>query len=79
LAVVALYLFVNQIEAHVVNPLIVNKIVGIPPLLVIIALVAGAELAGFIGVIIAIPVAAALRELLVDYDKGKRAAAQLVS
>ena len=56
----------------------VNKVVGIPPLLVILALIVGGELAGFLGVLLAIPVAAALREFLNDYDKGKRAAKSLV-
>lgn len=75
----ALYLFINQFEASVISPLVVNKIVGIPPMLVIIALVVGGQLAGFLGLVLAIPVAAVLRELLADYDKGKRAARQLVS
>lgn len=79
LAVAALYIAINQLESHVINPLVVNKVVGIPPLLVILALIIGGELAGFLGLVIAIPVAAALRELLFDYDKGKRAAQQLVS
>jgi predicted PurR-regulated permease PerM len=57
----------------------VNKVVGIPPLLVILALIVGGEIAGFLGVQLAITVAAALREFLNDYDKGKRAAQQIVS
>jgi predicted PurR-regulated permease PerM len=74
-----LYFCINQFESHVVNPLVVNTVVGVPPLLVILSVVVGAQLAGFLGVLIAIPVAAVLRELLFDYDKGKRAAQQLVS
>jgi len=79
LIVAGLYLIINQFEAHIIHPLVVNKVVGIPPLLVILALIIGGELAGFLGVLLAIPVAAALRELVNDYDKGKRAAHQIVS
>jgi predicted PurR-regulated permease PerM len=76
LIVAGLYLIINQFEAHLIHPLVVNKVVGIPPLLVILALIVGGELAGFLGVVLAIPVAAALREFLSDLDRGKRARAQ---
>lgn len=70
-----LYFIVNQFEAHLIYPLVVNKVVGIPPLLVILALIAGGALAGFLGVLLAIPLAAAAREFLDDVDRGKRARA----
>lgn len=70
--VAGLYLIINQFEAHLIHPLVVNKVVGIPPLLVILALIVGGDLAGFLGVVLAIPVAAALRELLSDVSKKKK-------
>lgn len=76
LFVAGLFFIVNQFEAHLIYPLVVNKVVGIPPLLVILALIAGGALAGFLGVLLAIPVAAALREFVGDLDRGKRARAQ---
>jgi predicted PurR-regulated permease PerM len=75
--VAGLYIIINQFESHLIHPVVVNKVVGIPPLLVILALIAGFELAGFLGVLIAIPVAAALREFLNDYDRGKREAVEI--
>lgn len=78
LIIAAFYAVINQFEAHIVHPLVVNKVVGIPPLLVILALIIGGELAGFLGILLAIPFAAALREFINDYDKGKRSAAKLV-
>jgi predicted PurR-regulated permease PerM len=72
LIVAGLYLIINQFEAHLIHPLVVNKVVGIPPLLVILALIVGGDLAGFLGVLLAIPVAAALREFLSDMARGKR-------
>jgi predicted PurR-regulated permease PerM len=74
--VAGLYLIINQFEAHLIHPLVVNKVVGIPPLLVILALIVGGDLAGFLGVVLAIPVAAALRELLSDVSKKKKERAQ---
>lgn len=65
------YLVINQLQAHLIYPLVVKKVIGVPPLLVIIALIAGAELAGFLGVILAIPVAAVVREFLSDFEKSK--------
>ena len=76
LIVGGLYLIINQFEAHLIHPLVVNKVVGIPPLLVILALIVGGELAGFLGVVLAIPMAAALREFLSDMARGKRLKAQ---
>lgn len=72
LIVAGLYLIINQFEAHLIHPLVVNKVVGIPPLLVVLALIVGGELAGFLGVVLAIPVAAALREFLSDVSRKKR-------
>lgn len=77
--IAAFYLVINQFEAHIVHPLVVNKVVGIPPLLVILALIIGGELAGFLGVLLAIPLAAAVREFISDLDKDKRSAHQVVS
>ncbi|KKW44145.1 hypothetical protein A3C94_03165 [Candidatus Kaiserbacteria bacterium RIFCSPHIGHO2_02_FULL_55_17] len=70
--VAGLYIVVNQFESNLIYPLIVKKIVGIPPLLVIVALIAGYTLAGFLGVLLSVPVAAVLLEFLNDFDKRKR-------
>ncbi len=72
LIVIAVYLFIQQIEAHLIYPLVVKKIIGVPPLLVIIALVAGAELAGLVGALLAVPISVALMEYLGDVEKRKR-------
>ncbi|MFA5998332.1 MAG: AI-2E family transporter [Candidatus Paceibacterota bacterium] len=70
--VAGLYVVVNQFESNLIYPLIVKKIVGIPPLLVIVALIAGYTLAGFLGVLLSVPVAAVLLEFITDFDKRKR-------
>lgn len=70
--VVALfYVLIQQFENHLIYPLVVQKVVGVPPLLVIIALLVGAQAAGFLGIILAIPMAAALMEFTNDLQKEK--------
>ena len=69
LIVAALYLVVNQFQAHLIYPLVVKKIVGVAPILVIIALIAGGQLAGFLGVLLSVPVAAAIQEFVNDVQK----------
>lgn len=69
--VAGLYLLVNQFQAHLIYPLVVKKIVGVPPILVIIALIAGGQLAGFLGVLLSVPVAAGIQELVNDIQRGR--------
>ena len=70
--VAGLFIVVNQFEGTLIHPLIVKKVVGVPPLLVLIAIIAGGDLAGFLGVLLAVPLAAVLREALSDFEKRKR-------
>lgn len=73
LIVAALYILIQQLEGHVIYPLVVKRMMGIPPIISIIALVAGGVLAGFLGVLVSIPVVAALMELLSDFEERKTA------
>jgi len=70
--VVGLYVIIQQFENHLIYPLVVKKVVGVPPLMVILALLVGAKLAGFLGIIIAVPLAAVLMEFVNDWEKNKR-------
>ncbi|MBI5077772.1 MAG: AI-2E family transporter [Candidatus Yonathbacteria bacterium] len=71
-AVVAgFYLLVQQFESHLIYPLVVRKVVGVPPILVILALIIGAQLGGFLGILISVPVAAAIMELVEDIERKK--------
>ncbi|MEK9160752.1 MAG: AI-2E family transporter [Patescibacteria group bacterium] len=70
--VAGLYLIMNLFQANLIYPLVVNKVVGIPPLMVILALLIGGSLAGFLGVLLSVPIAAALQEFIKDFDRAKR-------
>jgi predicted PurR-regulated permease PerM len=73
LAVLAVYVLVQQFENNLLQPLVVKKIVGIPSVVAILALVIGAKLAGFIGMLLSVPMAAVLMELLLDVERRKLA------
>ncbi len=78
LLVIGLYLVVQQFESHLIYPIVVKKVVGIPPLIVILALLVGYKLLGFLGVLISVPVASAIQELVSDINLAKtRALARL--
>lgn len=67
----ALYLIIQQFENHLIYPLVVTKVVGVPPLIVIISLIVGAQMAGFLGILLSVPLAAVLQEVVKDLDKWK--------
>ncbi len=71
LIVVGLYILIQQLEGNLIYPLVVKKMVGVPPIISIIALVIGGTLAGFLGVLISVPVAAVIMELVADFDARK--------
>lgn len=73
LLVAGLYLIIQQFENHLIYPLVVKKIVGVPPLLVILALIIGGQLAGFLGLLLSVPIAATLVEYFDDLQKRKAA------
>jgi predicted PurR-regulated permease PerM len=62
-AVALLFLFIHQIEGHVVIPKLMGSAVKVHPLVVIFALLAAGELYGFAGVVIAMPLVAIGREV----------------
>jgi len=71
LLVIGLYLVVQQFESHLIYPIVVKKVVGIPPLIVILALLVGYKLLGFLGVLISVPLAGAIQELVSDINRAK--------
>jgi predicted PurR-regulated permease PerM len=67
----AFYLIIHQFENQLIYPLVVKKVVGVPPIVSIVALVAGFELAGFLGLVLSVPIAAIFIEFFDDLEKNK--------
>lgn len=70
-AVIVIYLIIHQLENNLIYPLVVKKIVGVPPILVILALIVGFKVAGFLGLLLSVPVATMLMEYFNDLQKSK--------
>lgn len=67
----AICLIISQLESHILYPKVMNKMVGVPSVVVIIAMVIGAKIAGLWGVVLAVPLASILMELADDLNKRK--------
>ena len=72
LGVLIFYFIVQQFENHLLVPLAFRKAVGVPPIVVVIALIIGGQLGGVFGLLLAVPVAAALVEFSNDITSRKR-------
>lgn len=71
----ALYLLIHPLENHVLVPQIMRKTLGLSPVIIILAFLVGARLGGIVGMLLALPVAAALNELFNDLtERNKRPA-----
>lgn len=66
-AAIALTLLIQQLENFVIVPKVMGKSVGLSPLVVLFALAVGFRLAGFVGIIISIPVIIVLQETIKIY------------
>lgn len=73
-AVALFYVLIQQFENHLIYPLVVRKVVGVPPLIVILSLIIGWEIAGFLGILLAVPVAAGVIEFTKDLQNREEAA-----
>ncbi len=61
---VAIFVVIQQIDNHVITPMIQRTRVHLSPLVIVLALVIGGSVAGLLGVLIAVPVTAAIRILV---------------
>ncbi len=73
LVVAGLFLIVQQFENQLIYPLVVKKVVGVPPMVSILALLIGGQLAGFLGILISVPMATVVIEFLNDLEERKNA------
>lgn len=62
------YGIVHYIESYFLSPYILHRTIGMPMLVIILAVIACFELFGIIGIVIAIPIAVLILELLYDHS-----------
>jgi predicted PurR-regulated permease PerM len=73
-AIVAAIFFVvyQQVENHLLQPLVYGRTVQLSPLAVLVSVLIGAEVAGVLGALGAIPVAGAIQVIIVDWQRARR-------
>jgi predicted PurR-regulated permease PerM len=66
IAVLVFFVLYQQLENHLLQPLVFSRTVKLNPLTVIVAILLAAELAGILGALLAIPVASMIQVILRD-------------
>lgn len=69
--VILFYVVVQQLENHILVPVVMGRTIGLNPVVVIIALLVGGQLAGIAGMILSVPVATIIVEIIDDMAKKK--------
>ena len=64
IAVIIAIILIQQLENHVLIPNVMKKVTGLSPVVIILAILIGIELFGFIGMVIAIPIAVGIQVIL---------------
>lgn len=57
------FLIIHQIESHILIPILVGRTIGLHPVIVIVALLVGIEVGGFLGALISVPAAVVVQEI----------------
>ncbi len=72
IVVVAFFILYQQLENHVLQPVVYRRTVSLSPLVILVAVLIGAEVAGVLGALAAIPVAGAIQVLVRDFLRARR-------
>lgn len=65
-----IFLVIQQLENHLIVPKVMQKTVGLNPIVIILVVLIGAKLGGILGVLVAIPLTAGVSEFLKDMHYG---------
>ena len=70
--ILIVFVLIQQIEGNILGPILNKKFIGLPPALVLIALIIGGKLWGILGAVLAIPLAGILFEFIRDFLKKRK-------
>jgi predicted PurR-regulated permease PerM len=73
--VLGFFVVYQQLENHLLQPLVYGRTVELSPLAILISVLVGAEVAGIIGALSAIPVAGTIKILLAEWQRRRAAPA----
>jgi predicted PurR-regulated permease PerM len=68
----AAYMILQQFEAQFLVPKMMGRAVGLSPIIIIIALMIGAEIGGIVGAVLAIPIAAGILVIIQEWPNLKK-------
>lgn len=71
LAVIIVYVVIQQLENNLIVPRVMSRATGLNPIVVIIVMLIGAKVAGIVGVILAIPVTIIINAFLQDFIESR--------
>ncbi len=66
------YVIIQQIEGNILTPVLTKRFIGLPPALVLIAVIVGGKLWGIMGAVLGIPIAGLLFEFGRDFLKKRK-------
>lgn len=66
-----LFIVIQQIENHVLVPAVTNWTTNLNPVVVLVSLLVGAQVFGFVGLVLAVPAAVLFQELVEDWSAAK--------
>lgn len=67
IVILIVFIIIQQIEGNILTPILTKKFIGLPPALVLVALMIGGNFWGILGAILAIPLAGIIFEFTRDY------------
>ena len=65
--ILIIFILIQQIEGNVLTPVLTQRLIGLPAVLVLISLLIGGKLLGVLGAILAIPLGGIIYEFLKDF------------
>jgi predicted PurR-regulated permease PerM len=70
--VIVFFILYQQVENHILQPVVYGRTVQLSPLVVLISVLIGAQIAGVLGALAAIPVAGSLQVIFIDWRRHRR-------
>lgn len=72
LYVLLFFVIVQQLEGNLIVPAVMKQAIGVHPVIILVALLGGAQIGGLIGILLAVPVVVFLQELVEDWVAVKK-------
>jgi predicted PurR-regulated permease PerM len=69
---VIFFFILQQLENHVLVPIVMGRSMKVHPVVVIVALIAGGRIAGLIGIVLAVPIAVLAQEIFTHFAEKKQ-------